>query len=155
MNELHNFLKKHKLLILSSVDEEGNPWISSVYYAHDDKLNMYFVSKRKTNHSKHFMKNNNVAYSVAWHNPKEDEDRIAIQAKGTIEELSNILEIAKGAKLIFNKYDDWEIEPKSMIENLTGARMYKITPNYIKFWNDKLFGKPATREYVLENGKLE
>lgn len=147
--ELFQFLEEQKLVTLASVDEEGKPWISSVYYATDKDLNFYFVSKKTTKHSTHFAKKNDIAFSVSWFNPKDDEDRIAIQATGKVEELKSLKFIAIGAKLIFEKFDDWTIEPKSMIENLSGARMYRIVPTYIKFWNDKLLGKPATEEYTL------
>lgn len=128
-------------MAVATIDEEGKPWIANVYFGVDDDLNMYFMSKRSTKHSKHIESDGQVSYTVAWYNLENDEDRIAIQATGKCELVKDLRVIAIGAKCIFEKFSDWEINPKEALEKIATSGMYVIKPKYMKFWNDKLLGK--------------
>lgn len=139
--EILKFLKEKKLVTVATIDENGAPWISNLYFGVDDDLNMYFMTKRSTKHSQHIERDSKIAYTVAWYNLENDEDRIAIQATGTCELVTDLKTMAIGAKSIFNKFADWNINPKEALEKIATSGMYIIKPKYIKFWNDKLLGK--------------
>lgn len=139
--EILKFLKDKKLVTVATIDENGAPWIANLYFGIDDDLNMYFMSKRSAKHSQHIERDSKIAYTVAWYNLEDSEDRIAIQATGTCELVTDLKAMAIGAKCIFEKFADWNINPKEALEKITTSGMYVIKPKYIKVWNDKLLGK--------------
>ncbi len=40
-----------KHMTIATADEGGQPWVSPVFYAHDDEHNLYWVSDRDARHS--------------------------------------------------------------------------------------------------------
>lgn len=40
-----------KLMTIATADEDGQPWVSPVFYAHDDEHNLYWVSHKGALHS--------------------------------------------------------------------------------------------------------
>ncbi len=42
MDDVKGFLRKQKLLVLSTIDKDGNPWSCNVYYSTNDKLGLFF-----------------------------------------------------------------------------------------------------------------
>lgn len=139
--EVLNFLNKEKLVTLATVDERGKPWICNLFFATDEMLNMFVVSKRKAKHSVQIESNPEVAYTVCSYNKETEMEKIAIQAQGNAELIKDLPTLSKGAKLIFQKFSDWELKPKEMLKKLSELgeyQMYKITPKFIKFWDETL-----------------
>lgn len=46
-------------------------------------------------------------------------------------------------------FPNWKsvITHENMVNDVIKSRPYVITPSYIKYWDDKLFGEEGTREY--------
>ena len=81
---------------------------------------------------------------------KNLENRKAIQGKGTSELLEVTDEIAPLLERHQEKYPEWEhYTVKNMKNDVTEFRLYKITPQYMKFWNDELYGEGKTKEFEL------
>lgn len=66
-DSLVDFLRQQRLLTISTVDENGNPWTSNVYYSIDNKLNLFFVSPTSTLHSTHIHNNPQVSCTTVWY----------------------------------------------------------------------------------------
>lgn len=146
---LQHFFGKQHLLTLATVDASGKqPWLANMYFVADEELNLYFVSAKETNHSLHIAENDKVAFTTAWYDPDNLGDRKAIQGKGKCELMKNWGEIAKVLKLFHAKYPDWKevINLQTIKEKLIESRPYKITPSYIKYWDDELLGEEGTEE---------
>ncbi|MDP2744488.1 MAG: pyridoxamine 5'-phosphate oxidase family protein, partial [Dehalococcoidia bacterium] len=41
-----SYLKEHNAMTLATLSE-GQPWAAAVFYVHDDRLNLYFLSDPK------------------------------------------------------------------------------------------------------------
>lgn len=147
--ELTEFLKKQKLLVLSTVDKKGKPWVSNVYYSVDGDLNLFFVSPPSTNHSKHVSENRDVAFSIAWYDEKNLANRKAVQGTGVCKRITRPGEIVRLLKNHSKYYPLWKsiITYKSMRDKLIESRPYVIKPKYMKFWNDDLYGDEGVREF--------
>jgi nitroimidazol reductase NimA-like FMN-containing flavoprotein (pyridoxamine 5'-phosphate oxidase superfamily) len=46
--KVHRFLRQHPVGVLSTVDADGKPWGSAVYYVADAEFNFYFVTRVET-----------------------------------------------------------------------------------------------------------
>lgn len=150
------FLQSQKVLVLSTVDEKGFPWVSNVYFSVNTNLEFFFFSGKATKHSIHIEKNPTVAFSVVWHNKDDDSDRKAIQANGLCERITDPILLLKLVTQHYKYYPSWKKKGESITDVVnrvmeTGA--YVIKPNYIKYWNDEEFKEQekVTQEYSFYN----
>lgn len=146
--ELLDFLESQRLLVIASQDEDL--WISNVYYGVDEDLKFYFISNEETKHSKQIMKNPEVAFSVVWFNEKNHKDRKAIQGKGICRIATSDEEIKKGVKIHNHLYPAFaeRIAVAWVKSNLNKSHVWVIEPNYIKHWDDSLYGEDGTKEFT-------
>ena len=60
---VREYLKEAKLMQIATV-KNGKPWVASVWYANDDDLKLYFISRKSRRHSLELKKNQNVAGAI-------------------------------------------------------------------------------------------
>jgi uncharacterized protein len=58
------FLAAHTTMTLVTVDQEGVPGAAAVFYAHDDRFNLYFLSEERTQHGQNLYVNPRVAATI-------------------------------------------------------------------------------------------
>ncbi len=58
------FLAAHTTLTLATVGSDGAPAAAAVFYAHDDALNLYFLSEERTRHGQNLLANGRVAGTI-------------------------------------------------------------------------------------------
>jgi uncharacterized protein YhbP (UPF0306 family) len=58
------FLAAHTTLTLATVGPDGAPAAAAVFYAHDDALNLYFLSEERTQHGQNLLANPAVAGAI-------------------------------------------------------------------------------------------
>ncbi len=51
--QISAFLAAHNTLTLATVDDRGLPYAAALFYAEDTDLNIYFLSEKKSAHSRH------------------------------------------------------------------------------------------------------
>ena len=148
---LLNFLSSQKTLTMATVDSLGEPWVSTVYYATDEEVTIYFLTDPKSSHAAQFANSQSVAFSVSWFNSQNTSDRKGIQAKGKVELITNKEELEVFRKCFFvDKFGGDGINYiSSMQDGSTKYKAWKIVPSYIKFWNDEAFGEGGIEEYNL------
>lgn len=146
--DLLSFLKAQKLLVLATKD--SSPWVSNVYYSINDDGRIYFISNKDTLHGKHLLKDDEVAFSVAWYDPNNHLDRKAAQGKGHCRVAKTDEEIKEGVHLHNVNFPEFKSRITFKWAKMMGYRVWYIDPTYIKFWNDQLFGIDGSREYYLK-----
>ena len=57
-------LKTNRYLVLATATPEGTPWITPVYFAHDDLASLWWVSRPTARHSRLIRANPEVAITV-------------------------------------------------------------------------------------------
>jgi len=78
------FLHTHPLGVLATVDEDGNPHASPIYFSVDGDMNISFTTKLETQKSKNIARNKMVML-VAY----DSENQAAVQAKGPAVEVKD------------------------------------------------------------------
>lgn len=58
------FLAAHTTLTLATVGPDGVPAAAAVFYAHDDGLNLYFLSEESTRHGQNLLADDRVAGTI-------------------------------------------------------------------------------------------
>ena len=63
--KITSFIKKHHVLTLATVDENGLPYVANCFYAYDSARNIFiFTSDTTTRHGEHMVAKPNVALSI-------------------------------------------------------------------------------------------
>src|SRR3989344_2409026 len=147
--ELIRFLNKNNLMTLAT--GAPKPWVCTVYFVTDSNLNFYFVSSPKSKHCRDIEKNRNVAVAIYDSHTKNSDKKAGIQMQGSASLVKSWKDTEKYLKM-WNKKNPGK-EKVITVENMKkpgfGARIYRITPTLIKFFNHMLFGKEGAREFIL------
>ena len=147
--ELFEFLRGQKLMTIASA--EGGIWIASVYYGMDDDARIYFVSPMDAKHSKQILQSPDIAFAVAWYDKENPGNRKAVQGLGICKIAESEEEIRKGVRLHNENFPQFKdrLTPEYLFANDKGTKVWIVTPKYIKFWNDELYGDNETEEFQL------
>lgn len=149
--ELLKFLKEQRLVSIATTDESNFPWISNVYYSISNSGQLFFVSDPEARHGVHLSERNRIAFSIAWYDKNDMGNRKAVQGTGICERISDPITVGKFLMNHYIYYPLWKqvITEKSMREKIISSRPYIITPQYMKFWNDELYGEEGTKEFTF------
>jgi uncharacterized protein YhbP (UPF0306 family) len=96
------FLTAHTTMTLATVGSDGTPAAAAVFYAHDDALNLYFLSEERTQHGQNMRASPLVAATVQ----ADGQDWRAIrglQARGTARPVT-ANELARAVAVYGRKY---------------------------------------------------
>lgn len=77
--KVHDFLRRHPMGVLSTVDSEGKPWGAAIYYVADEDFNFYFVTRVETLKYQNLDKSPFAALTVA-----DADNQTTVQAGGSI-----------------------------------------------------------------------
>jgi len=90
MLNLKPYISLTTMIVLATIDEQGNPYTSNMYFRVDDDYNFYFQSKTFREHCKHIDKNNSVAWSIlnSEKYEKSAKDKKWLQFQGIAEMLT-------------------------------------------------------------------
>lgn len=143
--KLLSFLKDQKLIVVATQGDQ--PWVANIFYGIDDDFKIYFISSKETVHSEHILKNNNIAFSVAWFNPEDHTDRKGVQGRGICRVAKDNEEIKKGVQLHNERFPEFKSCITFKWAKMIGYRVWVIEPSYIKYWDDKLYGGDETEEF--------
>lgn len=141
---LLSYLKSQRLMSVAT--HVVNSWVCCVYYAVDDKFNLYFVSEPDTKHIKDIIKNKNVACAIFDSHQKVTDKKIGVQIQAVASEVKEKREILSALKL-WNKNNPG-IEDIINFKNLgkvIKSKVYKIEPKIIKFFNEQLYGSEGSK----------
>jgi len=139
--EIYEYLQTQKLMGLATFGDI--PWPAIVYYVVDKELNLYFISGPEDQHCKNILKNNKVACTIYDSAQPNSKPKIGIQYSGVVEVL-NDLEKVKWMVKLWNKIiagkDGFRPKPEDLLK-MGDARVYKISPIRIKFYNSLKYKK--------------
>ena len=64
MLDLKPYITLTSMIVLATIDEQGNPYTSNMYFRVDEMYNFYFKSKSTREHSKHISVSPRVGWSI-------------------------------------------------------------------------------------------
>jgi uncharacterized protein YhbP (UPF0306 family) len=119
-------------MTIATATSDGIPWISPLFFAYDEKYNLYWVSEKNSKHS-NLIRNNPKIAIVIFDSTAPIGDGDGVYLEATAEELSDVHTI-KVAMKIYNPRLTTEEYKIKKIENVTNKaewRIYKATPKKI------------------------
>lgn len=144
MQNLLQFLKSQKAIVISTT----TPWSFTVYFANSEVPIFYFASDKKVFHSTEIEKDPRVSFATFWHDENDLKTRKGIQGVGKCS-IADVEEINEAVKLYNEKYPDsvGGINVESMNDPKNDLKIFKIEPEFIKYWDDRLYGEEKTKEF--------
>ena len=130
------FLAAHTTMTLATVGPDGSPAAAAVFYAHDDALNLYFLSEERTQHGQNMLASPLVAATVQ----ADGQDWRAIrgvQMRGTAS-LVAAGELAHAAAVYGRKYAfvaallAGSSGPGVLAGPLAKARFWVLRPSWVR-----------------------
>ena len=124
---------------IATVDEEG-VWSNPVYFAWDERFNLYFISQMHSRHMQNLQKNPRIAVSI--YKTEQKGDVVGIQLEGTVKVISE----SDGKKEIQHAYNVYYgraghgPDVQQYINNPTWLYV-KITPKQIYYFDTRFFGE--------------
>jgi len=132
--KVHSFLRQHHMGILSTVNAEGAPWGSAVFYIADEDFKFYFVTRAGTLKYKNFEQSALAAITIA-----NNESQTTVQASGTLSKvpLKDYGEVIFGKLMDARPQDDehW-IPPLTKIHEGDYVPLC-LTPSKLQYANFK------------------
>jgi len=143
--DIFKFIKSNGIMTLATQSKEG-PWVCTLYYGVDEKMNLYIVTDPGSRHGKAMAKNSHVAFNIFDSHQKITKPKKGIQGVGEIEQVHGLILITK-ALMFWHKANpgiEKNITVKDILKKITDTKVYKITPKYLKFFNKVLY---SPKEY--------
>ena len=135
MIDLTSYTSLTTMIVLATKDEQGNPYVSNMYFKVGRENNFYFRSKFFRQHSKHVVQRSEVTWSIinTEKYEKDAKDKKALQFQGTCIRLS-WKEAEEISKTIYEKDTSFEEIEKS------GQYIFRCIPKRVKIWDEVLYG---------------
>lgn len=123
-------IKKIEYINIASITPEGMPWNSPVYTAFDKKLNFYWFSWKKNQHSINIRNNPNVFITI-YDSTIPAGTGVGIYFSGKAIELSNIKDILIGTTVCYKRSKHKARNVVQFLKHFP-RRVYRFTPE--KAW---------------------
>jgi general stress protein 26 len=129
---LYNFIKHHKLAVVSTLSKESKPEAALVGFAISENLEIVFDTVKTSRKYKNLLRNPAVAVVIGWDN------ETTVQYEGVAEELTGP-EADHYKEIYFEVYPDGRERAKTWPHIVH----FKITPKWIRYSN---FNDPVVIE---------
>lgn len=144
-----DYLREAKLMQVAT-SKDNKPWVATVWYASDEDLNIYFISRKARRHSLEIKENPAVAGAIVKPHLGGSGEKIAgLQLEGEAE-LCFGEALMKSRELYFAKYPAAEHIPLETLEdpNFTAA-FYVIRPKAFILFDEVNFPDNPRQELKL------
>lgn len=143
---IEDYLKEAKMLQVATTKDD-QPWACTVYFAFDEELNLYWISKLSCRHSEEIRNNEKVAGVIVLPHTPGDKVR-GLQLQGIAKELSKD-ELVSGMKYYAKRFGMKPERVNTIIDGSDGHICYKIKPTLYVLFDEANFSDDPRQEYKL------
>ena len=143
---IEKYLKEAKLMQLAtSIDNQ--PWVCSVWFATDEKMNIYWFSSITRRHSKEVIKNKKVAAAIVIPQTPDDPPR-GLQLEGIAELLTDQKDIDKAMSVYAGRIFSRSIIEDFIKDKQKPHKFYKLRPTKFVLFDVVNFPKQSRQEFI-------
>ena len=121
---------------IATVDKKG-VWANPVYFAYDEKFNLYFISQLHTRHMQNLKNDPRVSVAIYKTEQKGDVIGTYIEGKGKI--LEDLEEKIKANNIYYGRKGSLE-QNEPFIDD-PDWWFVKVTPESVHYFNSKIFNE--------------
>jgi len=144
---IEDYLNQAKMLQVATA-EDNQPWACTVYFAFDEQLNLYWISKPNRRHSEEIRNNDKVAGVIVLTHTPGDKVR-GIQFQGVASELSDKDDAVAGMKYYAERFGMKPKRVEAILNGRDGHVCYKITPSLFVLFDEANFPNDPRKEYKV------
>jgi uncharacterized protein YhbP (UPF0306 family) len=137
------YLDKARLMQVAT-SKDNQPWVCTVYFAHDDKFHLYWLSKPDRRHSKELEENNKVAGTIVLQHTPGDDVR-GLQFEGTARKAEG----THGLDVYAKRMHMGQERQEKITNNTDGHVVYEITPTTYVLFDEEHFPDNPRQEYTV------
>lgn len=115
---------------IATADNQGNPWNSPVFCAHDDRRRIYWSSHPDSVHSKN-IQNSGKVFIVMYNSRAGEGEGLGLYMEAVVEVVVDKKEIASALELLGKRRGKPFTHPEKFSDN-GSQRIYRATP--LKWW---------------------
>jgi len=137
--DIFDFVRSNRAMSLATNTATG-PWVCTVFYGTDKDLNLYIVTDPDSEHGQALKKSDKVAFNIFDSHQTVVDQKKGIQGRGVCQKVTGLINVVKG--LTFWQKGNPGAEKKVTMETIkkfADTRIFKITPTYLKFFNEELY----------------
>ncbi len=144
MKELiQKYLGEKKDMQLATV-ANGQPWICTVYFVHDDELNLYWTSGRSRQHSLEILNDPKAAVTIVYDNERKQ----ALQIIGNAYEVADD-DLERVHELYQQRYGQKDYDLTAIKTHSSDGRSYWVfKPTEISLWDEVNYPEAPKQKYV-------
>lgn len=149
MEELSAFLRQQTILQIAPKGDA--PWIANVLMVCERPETLYFVGSEHTLYGQRLKAFATTAFATAWHAAENFADRKGVQGVGNARVVTAPEEIEHAVILHNEWYPQFidQITPAWVQNNTDGVHVWAIDADFIKFWNDALYGPEGSTTFTF------
>lgn len=139
--DIFQFLRSNGIMTLAAASK-NEPWVCTLYYGIDEKMNLYIVTDPNSKHGKMISANPKVAFNIFDSHQKITKPKKGVQGLGKVKKVEGTRAVTK-ALMFWHKANSGigeKITVKDILKKVTDTNVFKITPTYLKFFNKQLYG---------------
>lgn len=145
LNKLAQHLKNAKTMQVATT-VNSRPWVCTVYFVEDDKLNLYWLSLPSRRHSQDLARNPRAAIAIQI---KTGQPVIGIQAEGSVTEVKDKDIVRKVMGMYASKYETGRNFYENFIKGTNQHKMYKFAPQKYVLFDEANHSASPRREIQL------
>lgn len=120
-----------------------------MYYASDDKLNIYWLSKLDTRHSRELAANPKASAAIPL-DADPSTPNVGLQVQGIAGYVGDPAEIEAAVRLYAKKFGNSEQFIQNIISGKDEHKLYKLQPSYIVLLDEKSSPDNPRQEWRLQ-----
>lgn len=144
---IKEYLKKAKLMQVATV-KDNQPWACSVYFAFDNSLHLYWISRPTRRHSEEIKNNEKVAGTIVLPHTHGDKVR-GLQFQGIAKELKDKKEATLAMKYYAKRFPLSAKKVNDIVTKKDSHVCYCITPTVIVLFDELNFPENPRQELHL------
>ncbi len=131
---------------IATSSPDGQPWNSPVYYNHDEKMNIYWVSDKNGQHSKNIKENSRV-FIVLYDSTATEGEGVGVYIQAVASQVTDPNEILKVRRI--KKGSHFQQSPDDFLGGSI-RYMYKAVPEKIWLNEAEVVDGAFIRDYRVE-----
>jgi len=131
-DKARQILAENQYMTVATSTNGGKPWISPVFFAYDDKYNLFWTSNKDALHSKLIRGNERVAI-VVFNSCDLEGTADGVYFEATAAELSDANDISHAIQVLSQRIavDEYKLTSHAQVTGSAAWRIYRAVPNKI------------------------
>lgn len=143
-NVIVSYLDEAKVMQLAT-SSNNQPWCATVYFAHDNAHNLYWISLPDSRHSRDIESNAFVSGAITRVTDYGEPLR-GLQFEGTAQQITDPGHIKQFAEAYAERYNRYSL-PDEILQNSTPYRLYQIQPTLFVLFDQERFPDQPHQEW--------